>query len=111
MLFHCRPSDAISHPSTPVRFVTDDHKVIGVMFGHITRTYEDRLSNYLMVSSSAGVIVIRGPGVSAYHEKLAQGIADLVEANGKEITSVLYYPPAYGESEEELDPETITESK
>jgi hypothetical protein len=94
-----------------VRFVTDDHKVIGVMFGHITRTYEDRLSNYLMVSSSAGVIVIRGPGVSAYHEKLAQGIADLVEANGKEITSVLYYPPAYGESDEELDEETIAESK
>jgi hypothetical protein len=79
------------------------------MFGHITRTYEDRLSNYLMVSSSAGVIVIRGPGVSAYHEKLAQGIADLVEANGKEITSVLYYPPAYGESEEELDTETMAE--
>ena len=81
------------------------------MFGHITRTYEDRLSNYLMVSSSAGVIVIRGPGVSAYHEKLAQGIADLVEANGKEITSVLYYPPAYGESDEELDEETIAEGK
>jgi hypothetical protein len=31
-----------------VRFVTDDHKVIGVMFGHITRTYEDRLGQYLM---------------------------------------------------------------
>src|SRR5258708_40121910 len=92
-----------------VRFVTDDHKVVGVMLGSITRTYEDRLSNYLMVSSSAGVIVIRGPGVSAYHEKLAQGIADLVEANGKEITSVLYYPPAYGESEEELDAETMAE--
>jgi hypothetical protein len=41
--------------------MTDDHEVIGVMFGHITRTYEDRVSNYLMVSSSAGVIVIRGP--------------------------------------------------
>ena len=27
-----------------IRFVTDDHKVIGVMFGHITRTYEDRVS-------------------------------------------------------------------
>ena len=27
---------------------------------------------------------------------LAQGIADLVEANGKQIASVLYYPPAYG---------------
>jgi hypothetical protein len=90
-----------------VRFVTDDHKVIGVMFVHITRTYEDRVSQYLMVSSPAGVVVIRGPGVSDYHEKLAQGIADLVEANGKEITSVLYYPPAYGESEEELDPEEM----
>ena len=55
------------------------------------------------------MVAIRGPGVSAYHEKLAQGIADLVEANGKEITSVLYYPPAYGESEEEeLDPETVS---
>jgi hypothetical protein len=54
-----------------------------------------------MVSSSPGVIAIRGLGVSAYHQKLAQGIADLVEANGKEITSVLYYPPAYGESDEE----------
>jgi hypothetical protein len=91
--------------------MTDDHEVIGVMFGHITRTYEDRVSNYLMVSSSAGVIVIRGPGVSAYHEKLAQGIAGLAEANGKEISSVLYYPPPYGESEEELDAETIAESK
>ena len=50
-----------------------------------------------MVSSLGFVVVIRGPGVSDYHEKLAQGIADLVEANGKEITSVLYYPPAYGE--------------
>ena len=93
-----------------VRFVTDDHKVIGVMFGHITRTFEDRVSQYLMVSSPAGVVVIRGPGVSAYHEKLAQGIADLVQANGKEITSVMYYPPAYGESEEELDLEEIPES-
>jgi hypothetical protein len=27
------------------------------------------------------------------------------------IASVLYYPPAYGESEEELDEETIAESK
>jgi hypothetical protein len=79
------------------------------MFGHITRTYEDRLGQYLMITSSAGVVVIRGPGVSAYHEKLAQGIADLVEANGKEITSVLYYPPAYGESDEEVDPEEIAE--
>jgi hypothetical protein len=92
-----------------IRFVTDDHKVIGVMFGHITRTYEDRVGQYLMVTSPAGVVVIRGPGVSAYHEKLAQGIADLVEANGKEITSVLYYPPAYGESDEELDAETMAE--
>jgi hypothetical protein len=60
-----------------------------------------------MVSSSAGVIVIRGPGVGDYHEKLAQGFADLVEVNGKEITSVLYYPPAYGES----DPEETGESR
>jgi hypothetical protein len=29
---------------------------------HVTRTYEDRLSDYLVVSSSTGVIVIRGPG-------------------------------------------------
>ena len=94
-----------------IRFVTDDHKVIGVMFGHITRTYEDRIGQYLMVSSPAGVVVIKGPGVSDYHEKLAQGIADLVEANGKEITSVLYYPPAYGDAEEELDPEEIAESR
>jgi hypothetical protein len=65
-----------------------------------------------MVSSSPGVIAIRGLGVSAYHQKLAQGIADLVEANGKEITSVLYYPPVYGKSEEEeLDEETIAEGK
>jgi hypothetical protein len=60
-----------------------------------------------MVSSPGVVVVIRGPGVSAYHEKLARGIADLVEANGKEITSVMYYPPADGESDEELDEETI----
>ena len=92
-----------------IRFVTDDHKVIGVMFGHITRTYEDRVDQYLMISSPAGVVVIRGPGVSDYHEKLAQGIADLVEANGREITSVLYYPPAYGESDEDLDPEEVAE--
>ena len=92
-----------------IRFVTDDHKVIGVMFGHITRTYEDRIGQYLMISSPGGVVVIRGPGVSDYHEKLAQGIADLVEANGKEITSVLYYPPAYEESDDDLDPETVTE--
>src|ERR1700756_694895 len=90
-----------------VRFITDDYKVIGVMFGHITRTFEDLVSQYLMVSSPAGVIVIRGPGVSAYHEKLAQGIADLVQVTGKEITSVFYYPPAYGESDEELDTETM----
>ncbi len=31
--------------------------------------------------------------VGLYHEKLAQGAADLVKANGKEIISVLYYPP------------------
>jgi hypothetical protein len=94
-----------------IRFVTDDHKVIGVTFGHITRTYEDRVGQYLMITSSAGVVVIRGPGVGDYHEKLAQGIADLVEANGNEITSVLYYPPAYGESEEELDTETMAEGE
>ena len=94
-----------------VRFVTDDHKVIGVMFGHITRTYEDRVGQCLLITSSAGGVVIRGPGVSDYHEKLAQGIADLVEANGKEITSVLYYPPAYRESDEELDEETIVEKE
>jgi hypothetical protein len=47
-----------------IRFVTDDHKVIGVMFGPITRTFEDRVSQYLMVSSPAGVVVIRGPGVN-----------------------------------------------
>ena len=70
-----------------------------------------RITKNLMVSSPAGVVVIRGPGVSDYHEKLAQGIADLVEANGKEITSVLYYPPAYGESEDELDAEEIAESR
>jgi hypothetical protein len=40
-----------------------------------------------------------------------QGIADLVQANGKEINSVLYYPPAYGESEDELDEETIAEGR
>ena len=27
-----------------IRFVTDDHKVIGVIFGHITRTFEDQVS-------------------------------------------------------------------
>jgi hypothetical protein len=31
------------------------------------------------------------------------------EPNGKEITSMMYYPPAYGESDEELDEETIAE--
>ena len=56
-------------------------------------------------------VVIRGPEVSAYHEKLAQEIADLMQANGKEITSVLYYPPAYWESDEELDRETFAESQ
>jgi hypothetical protein len=39
----------------------------------------------------------------------SQGIADLVQANGKEITSVLYYPPAYGDSEEELDEKIVEE--
>jgi hypothetical protein len=47
--------------------------------------------------------------MSDYHERLAQGIADLVEAHGKEITSILYYPPADGESDEELDAETVAE--
>jgi hypothetical protein len=92
------------------RFVTDDHKVIGVMFGHITRTFEDRVSQYLMVSSPAGVVVVKGPGVSDYHEKLAQGTADLVEANGNEITSVLYYPPAYDESDEEVEEKMAEEA-
>jgi len=55
--------------------------------------------------------VIRRPGVSAYHEKLARGIADLVEPNGKGITSVLYYPPAYDGSDGELDEETIADGK
>jgi hypothetical protein len=91
--------------------MTDDHKVVGVMFGHITWTYEDRLSRYLMVSSPSVVVMIRGPGVSAYHEKLARGIADLVEGNGKEITSVLYYPSAYGESHEELGEETTAKEE
>ena len=45
--------------------------------------------------------MIRGPEVGVYHDKLAQGIADTVKANGKEITSILYYPPASGEEEEE----------
>jgi hypothetical protein len=39
----------------------------------------------------------------------SEGIADLVQANGKEITSVLYYPPAYGDSEEELDEKIVEE--
>jgi len=47
--------------------------------------------------------------VSAYHEKPARGIADLVRTQWKEITSMMYYPPAYGESDEELDEETIAE--
>jgi hypothetical protein len=29
--------------------------------------------------------------VAAYHNKLAQGLADLLRANSKEIMSVLYY--------------------
>jgi hypothetical protein len=45
--------------------------------------------------------VIRGPDVPVYHDKLAQGIADIVKPNGKGITSILYYPPASGEEEEE----------
>ena len=55
----------------------------------------------LVVSGPAGVIVIRGPDVAVYHDKLAQGLADMVRANGKEITSVLYYPPMDGDEEEE----------
>jgi len=47
------------------------------------------------------VIVIRGPEVGLYHDKLAQGLADIAQANGTDITSVLYYPPASGEEEEE----------
>jgi hypothetical protein len=86
-----------------VRFVTDDDKVIGMMFGHIQRTYEDRVIKVLMVSGPAGVIVIRGPEVGVYHDKLAQGQADIVKANGKEITSVLYYPPASRKEEDEGD--------
>ena len=31
------------------------------------------------------------PEVAAYHNKLAQGLADRVRANGTEITSVFYY--------------------
>jgi hypothetical protein len=84
-----------------VRFVTDDDKVVGMMFGHIQRTYEDRVINVLVVSGPAGVVVIRGPDVPVYHDKLAQGIADIVKPNGKGITSILYYPPASGEEEEE----------
>ena len=46
-----------------------------------------------IVTGSAGVIVITGPGVKEYHDKLAQGQADLVRANGTDITSVQYFPP------------------
>ena len=84
-----------------VRFVTDDGKVIGMMFGSIQRTYEDRVIKVLMVSGPAGVIVIRGPEVGLYHDKLAQGLADIVQANETDITSVLYDLPASGEEEEE----------
>jgi hypothetical protein len=83
-----------AHGKAPiVRLVTDDEKVVGMMFAHITRTYEDQIVKALMVSGPAGVVVVRGPEVAAYHNNLAQGLADLVRANGKEITSVLYYPP------------------
>jgi hypothetical protein len=97
-----------------VRFVTDDEKVVGMMFTHITRTYEDRILKALMVSGPVGVVVVRGPEVAAYHNKLAQGLADLVRANGKEITSVLYYPPqdpgsANVHDEEEIEAETELE--
>ena len=47
------------------------------------------------------MIVIRGPEVGLYQDKLSQGLADIVKANGTDITSVLYYPPASGEEEEE----------
>jgi hypothetical protein len=87
-----------------VRFHTDDDKVVGMMFGHIQRTYEDPVINVLLVSGPAGVIAIRGSGVGQYHDKLAQGMVDMVRANGKEITSVLYYPPASGKEEEEEEP-------
>jgi hypothetical protein len=60
-----------------VRFVTDDEKVVGIMFAHITRTYEDQIVKALMVSGPAGVVIVRGPEVAAYHNKLAQGLADL----------------------------------
>ena len=94
-----------------VRFVTDDEKVVGMMFAHITRTYEDQIVKALMVSGPAGVVVVRGPEVAAYHNKLAQGLADLVRANGKEITSVLYYPPQEpgrpsGQNDEGMEDET-----
>jgi hypothetical protein len=52
-----------------------------------TRTYEDQIVKALMVSGPAGVVVVRGPEVATYHNRLAQGPADLVRANGKEITS------------------------
>jgi hypothetical protein len=48
-----------------VRFVTDDEKVVGMMFAHITRTYEDQIVKALMVSGPAGVVVVRGPEVAA----------------------------------------------
>lgn len=48
---------------------------------------------FMAITGPAGVVVVRGPEVAAYHNKLAQGLADLVRAIGKEITSVLYYPP------------------
>jgi hypothetical protein len=32
-----------------VRFITDDDKVVGMMFAHITRTYEDRPIQSLMI--------------------------------------------------------------
>jgi hypothetical protein len=74
-------------------FVTDDEKVAGMMFAQIMRTCEDRIVKALMVSGPACVVVVRGPEVAAYHNKLAQALADLVRANGKEITSLLYYAP------------------
>jgi hypothetical protein len=85
-----------------------------MMFAHITRTYEDQIVKALMVSGPAGVVVVRGPEVAAYHNKLAQGLADLVRANGKEITSVLYYPPqesgrASGHDDEGIEDETELE--
>ena len=58
------------------------------------------------------VVVIGGPGVTGYREKLAQrDLGSAAERMERKITSVFYYPPADGESEEELDEEAIVEGK